>query len=154
MYSFSVQSKQYTMTDYRKCSLLNCTSRFKSEHSFLKIKNCSHFKSINFQLKFTKNPRICELHFEERFLILNSKRLKLRPAAYPTVFPDIRGPEPEPEKDHLYAKTTPCTLSSIKKAEVLKKKLATVRRQKRTLEQKVTSLSNELGQFDIISIQV
>ena len=53
------------------------------------------------------NSRICELHLEERFLIRNSKRLKLCPAAYPTVFPDIRGPEPEPEKDHLYGKMTP-----------------------------------------------
>ena len=100
------------------------------------------------------NSRICELHLEERFLIRNSKRLKLCPAACPTVFPDIRGPEPEPEKDHLYAKMTPCTLSSIKKAEVLKKKLATIRKQKRTLKKKITSLSNELGEFDIISIQV
>ena len=143
-----------------RCSVINCTNDTTDKVFFFSATTLPNFEQIKEKLIECKNPRICHIHFEFKWL-----NLKLKKGAFPTFFETITpdqqyAPDNIPEQwytptSYLYTATLPdhpYASNVEKKLEHCEKKLSKAKNKskvqqsrKRRADKRLISLQEKLG---------
>ena len=148
-----------------RCSVINCKNNTTDKVFFFNATILPNFDEIKDKLIECKNPRICHIHFEFKWL-----NLKLKKGAFPTFFesgdtvynnnpaaaitPDHQyAPDNIPDQqyaptipDHQYATDVRKKLEHTeKKLSIAKNKIKVQQSRKRRADKRLVSLQEKLG---------